>query len=72
MLKKSIHRDLKPENIVIEYTDNDKLNFNVKLTNFGLSTFGTSIRTHSLAGKENIIHLKLIHLIIIINVIFGV
>ena len=52
MLKKSIHRDLKPENIVIEYTDNDKLNFNVKLTDFGLSTFGTSIRTHTLAGTR--------------------
>jgi len=32
------HRDLKPENILIKYTDNNKINFDIKLTDFGLST----------------------------------
>ena len=27
-----IHRDLKPENILIKYTDNNNINFNIKLT----------------------------------------
>ena len=32
------HRNLKPENILINYTDNDKINFDIKLSDFGLST----------------------------------
>ena len=32
------HRDLKPENILIKYTDNNKNNFDIKLTDFGFST----------------------------------
>ena len=37
MLKMNyIHRDLNPENILIEYTNNNNLNF--ELTDFGLST----------------------------------
>ena len=32
------HRDLKSENILIKYTDNNKINFDIKLTDFGLST----------------------------------
>ena len=32
------HRNLKPENILIKYTDKDKNNFDIKLTDFGLST----------------------------------
>ena len=32
------HRDLKPENILIKYTDNKKIDFDIKLTDFGLST----------------------------------
>ena len=33
-----IHRDLKPENILIKYTDNNKEKFDIKLTDFDLST----------------------------------
>ena len=29
------HRDLKPENILIKYIDNNKNNFDIKLTDFG-------------------------------------
>ena len=36
--KNYIHRDLKPENILIKYTDKNKNNFNIKLSDFGLST----------------------------------
>ena len=36
--KNFIHRDLKPENILIKYTDKNKTNFDIKLTDFGLST----------------------------------
>ena len=40
------HRDLKPENILIKYTDKDKNNFDIKLTDFGLSTeINSSIKT---------------------------
>ena len=35
--KKYIHRDLKPENILIKYTDKNKNNFDIKLTDFGFS-----------------------------------
>ena len=31
------HRDLKPENILIKYTDNNKNNFDIRLTDLGLS-----------------------------------
>ena len=50
-----IHRDLKPENILIKYTDNEKNNFDIKLTDFGLSTYEihSTIKTHSIAGTKN-------------------
>ena len=49
-----IHRDLKPENILIKYTDSNKTNFNIKLTDFGLSTdeVTSSIKIHSNAGDK--------------------
>ena len=35
MIKKGyIHRDLKPENILIKYNDNNKITFDIKLTDF--------------------------------------
>ncbi len=33
------HWDLKPENILIKYTEQNKINFVIKLTDFGLSTY---------------------------------
>ena len=50
-----IHRDLNPENILIKYTDNNNINFNIKLTDFGLSTsyIKSSITTYSNAGTKN-------------------
>ncbi len=50
-----IHRDLKPQNILIKYTDNNNLNFNIKLTDFGFSTsyIKSSIRTFSNVGTKN-------------------
>jgi serine/threonine protein kinase len=56
MLKKGcIHRDLKPENILIKYTDKNKTIFDIKLTDFGLSTsdIKTSIKTYSKVGTQN-------------------
>ena len=46
------HRDLKPENILIKYTDKNKNDFDIILTDFGLSTdeVHTTINYHSLAG----------------------
>ena len=51
--KNCIHRDLKPENILIKYTDN--VNFDIKLTDFGLTTsdINSLIKSHSLAGTPN-------------------
>ena len=48
------HRDLKPENILIKYTDNNKNDFDIKLTDFGLSTneIHSSIKTHTNAGTK--------------------
>jgi len=48
------HRDLKPENILIKYSDSNKINFNIKLTDFGLSTneLNSSINPHSNAGTK--------------------
>ena len=48
------HRDLKPENILIKYTDKNKINFDIKLTDFGLSTnkIHSSIKTHTNAGTK--------------------
>jgi len=50
-----IHRDLKPENILIKYTDNNKEKFDIKLTDFGLSTsdIKSSIKTYSKVGTQN-------------------
>ena len=50
-----IHRDLKPENILIKYTDVNKNNFDIKLTDFGLSSneIHSTINEHSQAGTKN-------------------
>lgn len=32
-----VHRDLKPENILLEFDDNDKDNFSIKIIDFGTS-----------------------------------
>ena len=55
--KQFIHRDLKPENILIKYTDTNKTNFDIKLTDFGFSTneINSSIHTYSIAGTPNYI-----------------
>ena len=49
------HRDLKPENILIKYLDKDKNNFDIKLTDFGLSTneIHSTINEYSKAGTKN-------------------
>jgi surface protein len=49
------HRDLKPENILIKYSNKDENNFDIKLTDFGLSTneIHSSINYHSRAGTQN-------------------
>ena len=48
------HRDLKPENILIKYLDKDKNNFDIKLTDFGLSSneIHSSINEHSIVGTK--------------------
>ena len=48
-----IHRDLKPENILIKYTDNNKDNFDIRLTDFGLSKneINYSIDCHTITGS---------------------
>jgi len=53
--KNIVHRDLKPANILINYIDKDKLNFDIKLTDFGLSTYviNSSIHTYTKAGTKN-------------------
>ena len=49
------HRDLKPENILINYTDEKKDDFDIKLTDFGTSTdeIHSTINYHSYAGTIN-------------------
>jgi len=49
------HRDLKPENILIKYTDENKNNFDIKLTDFGLYTekIHSSVHTNTFAGTQN-------------------
>ena len=51
--KNYTHRDLKPENILIKYSDKNKINFDIKLTDFGLSTdeINSTIHTFSQAGS---------------------
>ena len=50
--KNYIHTDLKPENILIKYLDKDKINFDIKLTDFDYSSnnINSSIQTHSYCG----------------------
>ena len=52
--KEIIHRDLKPENILIKYTDTNKNDFDIKLTDFGFSSdnIKSSIQVHTIAGTE--------------------
>ena len=51
---KYYHRDLKPENILIKYTDKNKTNFDIKLTDFGLSSneINSIEKSHSNVGSE--------------------
>ena len=51
---KYYHRDLKPENILIKYTDKNKTNFDIKLTDFGLSSneINSIVQSHSNVGSE--------------------
>ena len=51
------HRYLKPENILIKYTDKSKIEFDIKLTDFGLSSkdINSSIHTHSKVGTDKYI-----------------
>ena len=48
------HRDLKPSNILIKYTDEDKINFDIKLTDFGTSTdeIKSTIEAHTNIGTH--------------------
>ena len=52
--KKIYHRDLKPENILIKFTDKNKTNFDIKLTDFGLSSneINSIVQSHSNVGSE--------------------
>ena len=52
-----IHRDLKPENILIKYTDKEKINFDIKLADFGFATdeIKSSIHTYSIVGTQKYI-----------------
>ena len=36
-IKKILHRDIKPQNILVKYTNNDKTDFDVKLSDYGIS-----------------------------------
>ena len=49
---KYYHRDLKPENILIKYTDKNNTNFDIKLTDFGLSSneINSIVKSHSNVG----------------------
>ncbi len=73
--KNYTHRDLKPENILIKYSEN-KINFEFKLTDFGLSTneINSTIHTFSQAGTQLYWapEVGVENLDIIINVIYGV
>jgi serine/threonine protein kinase len=49
-----IHRNLKPENILIKYTDNNRTNFDIKLSSFKFSEFITEeIKEYDYVGTEN-------------------
>ena len=48
------HRDLKGENILIKYTNKDKTNFDIRVTDFGLGTKIYNFRTqHSICGTDS-------------------
>ena len=48
------HRDLKPDNILIKYTDNNKTDFNIKLSDFGFSSneITSSFKSHTNVGTK--------------------
>ena len=52
--KQFIHRDLKPENILIKYTDTNKNNFDIKLTDFrfSINDINSSIHSNLIKGTE--------------------
>ncbi len=52
--EKYYHRDLKPENILIKYTDNNKTDFDIILTDFGLSSneINSIVEYHTKVGSE--------------------
>ena len=52
--EKYTHRDLKPENILINYIDKNKIDFDIKLTDFGYSSknINSSINNHSNVGTD--------------------
>ena len=52
--EKYYHRDLKPENILIKYTDNNETDFDIKLTDFGLSSneINSTVEYHTKVGSE--------------------
>ncbi len=50
--KGKAHRDLKPENILFSYTNDEKTDFIIKISDFGLSTDLNSTRFATNAGTE--------------------
>ena len=54
MKKVITHWDLKPENILIKYTDQNKINFVIKLTDFGLSTYDINSSFHNFSTNDSL------------------
>ena len=53
-IKHIVHRDIKPQNILIKYTNNEKTDFDVKLTDYGISKrLTTTQRTTNRKGYIN-------------------
>ena len=48
------HRDLKPENILIKYTDEKKINFDIKLTDFGLLNNKIFSSIYNFSSKDSL------------------
>ena len=55
MIKKGYtYRDLKPENILIKYTDQYNINFDIKLSDFGLSTYDINSSLHNFSTNDSL------------------